>query len=193
MNIRLSTQRTIVIGPVLDSTGAAKTDEVVASVLASKNGGNPTALDGSATLTHKQTGFYLLLLTATDCNALGCLEITLNSGTNTMSVARLNVLTALAWDTLHSATGTVVATGVVAARTTEADFTLTSADLSTNNDDYNNMWLVFTTGNNKFIPRLIQDFVGATKQVLFTGTGLKGAFPQTVVAGDAFQILAGGM
>lgn len=85
-----------------------------------------------------------------------------------------------------------VAEGTVAAVTTAADFTLTSTDLSVNNDDYNNMWLVFTSGGNKFIPRLIQDYVGAGKQVLFTGTGLKGAFPQTVTAGDTWQILAGG-
>jgi hypothetical protein len=114
MNIRLSTQRTIVIGPVLDSAGAAKTDEVVASVLASKNGGNPTALDGSATLTHKQTGFYLLLLTATDTNALGCLEITLNSTTNTMPVKALNVMPALAWDALYAASGGKVPASVAA-------------------------------------------------------------------------------
>lgn len=105
MNIRLSTARTINIGPILDSTGAAKTDEVVGSVLASKNGGNPTALDGSATLTHKQTGFYLLLLTANDISALGCLEISLNSGTNTMPIVRMNVATVLAWDALYASSG----------------------------------------------------------------------------------------
>lgn len=66
MNIRLSTARTILIGPILAADGAAKTDVVVASVLASKNGGNPSALDGAATLTHKQTGYYLLALTATE-------------------------------------------------------------------------------------------------------------------------------
>ena len=105
MNIRLGAARTIVIGPILDSTGAAKTDEVVASVLASKNGGNPTALDGSATLTHKQTGYYLLALTTNDISALGCLEISLNSTTNTMPIVRLNVMTALSWDALYAVSG----------------------------------------------------------------------------------------
>lgn len=108
MNVRKDTARTIVIGPILDSAGAAKTDEVVASVLASKNGGNPTALDGAATLTHKQTGYYLLALTATDLNTLGCLEITLNSTTNTMPVKSMNILTATAWDALHAAAGLAV-------------------------------------------------------------------------------------
>ena len=105
MNVRLGTERTIVVGPILDTDGAAKTDEVVASVLASKNGGNPTALNGSATLTHKQTGFYLLLLTTSDIDTLGCLEITLNSGTNSMPIRALNVMTAAAWDAMYAASG----------------------------------------------------------------------------------------
>jgi hypothetical protein len=114
MNIRLSTARTITIGPILDADGVAKTDEVVASIVASKNGSGPSALNGSATLTHKQTGYYALALTASDTDTLGCLELTLNSGTNTMPVVRLNVLTAAAWDALHAATGFAAMMEVVA-------------------------------------------------------------------------------
>ncbi len=109
MNVRKDTARTIVIGPILDSAGAAKTDEVVGSVLASKNGGNPTALDSTgpdvATLTHKQTGYYLLYMTANDIDTLGCLEISLNSTTNTMPIVRMNVATQLAWDAMYAASG----------------------------------------------------------------------------------------
>lgn len=105
MNVRLGTSRTILVGPVLDSDGVAKTDLAVAAILASKNGGNPAALDGSATLTHKQTGHYLLLLTANDISALGCLELSINSTTDAMPIKSLNVLTAAAWDALHAASG----------------------------------------------------------------------------------------
>jgi len=102
MNIRQSTARTILIGPILDADGVAKTDEVVGSILASKNGGAPAALNASATLTHTQAGYYRLALTTTDTNTLGCLELTLNSGTNTMPIRSLNVLAQAAWDALHS-------------------------------------------------------------------------------------------
>ena len=62
---------------------------------------------------------------------------------------------------------------------------------STHDHDYNNMWLMFTTGNNTFIPRVIGNYIGATQEVQFTGTGMRGAFPENVAPGDTFQILAG--
>jgi len=130
VNVRKDTARTIVVGPILDADGAAKTDALVATILASKNGGNPTALDGSATLTHKQTGFYLLLLTATDINTLGCLEISLNSGTNTMSVVRMNVMTATAWDALYAASGGYIPTDVQKIEGDDATDTLEEAAIS---------------------------------------------------------------
>ena len=102
MNVRQNTARTVTIGPILDADGVAKTDEVVASILASKNGGAYGALNGAATLTHSQTGFYLLALTASDIDTLGCLELSLNSGTNTMPVVKLNVMPISVWDALYS-------------------------------------------------------------------------------------------
>lgn len=111
MNVRLGTARTITVGPVLDSVGAAKTDEVVGSILASKNGGDPAALDGSATLTHKAAGYYRLALTVNDISALGCMEFILNSGTNTMPIRALNVMTAESWDALYAAGGAVAEAG----------------------------------------------------------------------------------
>ena len=84
-----------------------------------------------------------------------------------------------------------VAYGTVNARTSESDFTLTSTELSANNNDYDNMWLVFLDNNNQFVPRVIGTYTGATKRVQFTGSGLQGAFPQTVQAGDKWFITAG--
>ena len=104
MNIRFSTQRLIVIGPVLDSAGAAKTDEVVTNVLLSKNGGAHAALT-TETFAHLHGGFYGLTLTTGNTDTLGTLELFLDSGTNTMPVVRLNVATALAWDALYAASG----------------------------------------------------------------------------------------
>ena len=99
MIIRQSTARTIIVGPVLDSTGAAKTDEVVASIKVTKNG-TVGAADGAATLTHDHAGKYKLALAAGDTDTLGVLEISLNSGTNDMPVKAANVVPANVYDSL---------------------------------------------------------------------------------------------
>jgi len=101
MITKQSTARTILVGPVLDSTGAAKTDEVVGSIKITKNG-TVGAADGSATLTHNHAGKYLLALTANDCDTVGVLEISLNSGTNDMPVKGLNVVETAIWDALFA-------------------------------------------------------------------------------------------
>jgi hypothetical protein len=104
MQVRQGTARTIIVGPILDQDGSAKEDEVVASVKIHKNGGAASALHVSATLTHSQSGFYRLALTADDLDTLGVAEFSLNSGTNSMPVKAVNVLTPDAWDALHHAT-----------------------------------------------------------------------------------------
>lgn len=85
--------------------------------------------------------------------------------------------------------GGVIA-GTVNVDTSTSDFTLTSTALLANDNEYNSMWLVFTSGNNKGVPRIIGAYTGATKRVQFTGGGMRGAFPETVTAGDSFLILA---
>jgi len=104
MNLRQSTAATIIVGPILDADGVAKTDEVVGSIKIHKNGAAAAALNGSATLTHSQTGYYRLALTADDLDTLGTAEFTLNNGTNSMPVKEVNVITQDAWDALHHAT-----------------------------------------------------------------------------------------
>ena len=103
MQVRQSTARTIVIGPILDQDGVARENEVVASVKIHKNGGPASALHESATLTHSQSGFYRLALAADDLDTLGVAEFSLNSGENSMPVKSVNVLTPDAWDALHDA------------------------------------------------------------------------------------------
>lgn len=83
------------------------------------------------------------------------------------------------------------AVGTINTVASNADFTLTSSDLSSNNDDYKNAWILFTSGNNKFVARVIGTYTGATKRVQLTGEGMRGAFPRTVQAGDSFVVLAG--
>ena len=129
---KLSTDKTIVFGPVLDSTGAAVTSEVVASVKIMKNGASAAALDAAATLTHSATGIYLLLLKAADISAVGEVTVVLNSGTNSASAVRLNVLPATVYDAIVTnavnATGGLV--GATAAITTMAGVIATATNIT---------------------------------------------------------------
>jgi hypothetical protein len=88
-----------------------------------------------------------------------------------------------------------VARGTVDTVTDSGNFTVTSGDLSSNDFDYDNMWLVMLTGNNKFILRLIGIYTdtAGTKRMQFTGAGMAGAFPQTVVNGDEWMLISGSL
>lgn len=96
-----STAKTFLVGPILDSDGAAKTDEVVASIKVTKNG-TVGAADGDSTLTHDHTGHYKYYTDGGDVDTLGEVEFSLNSGTNAMAPVRFNVLPANAYDSLVS-------------------------------------------------------------------------------------------
>ena len=89
-------------------------------------------------------------------------------------------------------TGAVIR-GTVTAVTDAGDFTLTSANLSGFDNDYNNMWLVFLDNNNQYIMRLITVYVGSSNRVQFTGSGLAGPFHQSVNPGDSWMIISGSL
>jgi hypothetical protein len=103
---RQSTARTVIVGPVLDSSGAAVTTEVVGNFKISKNGGAVAALDGSATLTHQNTGYYALALAANDLNTVGPADIIINDTTNACPVTRINVFNTTIYDALYAAGAT---------------------------------------------------------------------------------------
>lgn len=65
------------------------------------------------------------------------------------------------------------------------------AGLSATNDFYNGCVLVFTDGTNAGIARKISDYVGASKNFAFTGTGEDADAPWVTAPanGDAFKIL----
>jgi hypothetical protein len=91
------------IGPVLDASGVAVTDCVVADFEGSVNGGDPAALNGSATLTHRGVGFYSLALTATDLATVGSFEVTINDTTNSCGMKELTVIEEAIYDALFAA------------------------------------------------------------------------------------------
>lgn len=100
---RQSTARTVTVGPVLDSTGVAVTDGVVGDFKISKNGGAPAALNGSATLTHRNTGHYSLALTASDLDTVGQAEIVIDDTTNACPIKEITVIEEVVYDAIYAA------------------------------------------------------------------------------------------
>lgn len=123
---RQSTARTVMVGPVLDAAGVAVTDGVVADFEGSVNGGDPAALNGSATLTHRGVGFYSLALTATDLATVGSFEVTINDTVNVCPMKVITVVEEVVYDALFAASanaftgaaGSTKVTGLVLADTT---------------------------------------------------------------------------
>jgi hypothetical protein len=108
---RQSTARTVTVGPVLDADGVAVTDGVVADFKISKNGGAPAALDGSATLTHRNTGHYSLALTANDLDTVGQAEVVIDDTVNACPVKEITVVEEAVYDALFAASAAGYATG----------------------------------------------------------------------------------
>lgn len=101
---KLSTAITIPFGPVLDSTGAEFTTLVVGEVKICKNNGTPAALNGSATLTHKEVGVYELVLTTSDISVVGQATLSCSKTTYVAPPVHLAVLPAKVYDSLVGGT-----------------------------------------------------------------------------------------
>ena len=90
----------------------------------------------------------------------------------------------------------VITGKVAAAPTSGGSFSLTglSPTLQTTANAYVGLWLVFTSGVNLGISRLITTLNGTTGAATFatSGTTGTGAFPNTPSANDTFMILAAG-
>jgi len=99
MFAKKDTARTFLVGPILDSAGVAKTDEVVASIKVTKNG-TVGAVDAQDTLTHNHTGHYVFVSDGGDFDTLGEVEFSLNSGTNAMAPVKFQVLPATTYDAI---------------------------------------------------------------------------------------------
>jgi len=184
---KLSTDKTIVFGPVLDSTGAAVTSEVVASVKIMKNGASAAALDAAATLTHSATGVYLLLLKAADISAVGEVTVVLNSGTNSASAVRLNVLPATVYDAIVTnavnATGGLV--GATAAITTMAGVIATTTNITAINGNI--------TGNLSGSVGSVTGAVGSVTAAVTVGTINANVVNASALAADAVAEIADGI
>ena len=104
--VRQSTARIVTVGPILNADGVAVTDGVVGDLKISKNGGAPAALNGSATLTHRHTGYYSLSLTTSDLDTVGQAEIVIDDTVNAMPVKELTVIEEAVYDISFAAGAT---------------------------------------------------------------------------------------
>ncbi len=95
-----STAATLIVGPILDSTGAEYTSAVIGDLSISKNGGTLTALAAAATLTHIANGQYTLVMTTGNLDTLGRLQITCNKSTYQMPPIGLVVVPAMVFDSM---------------------------------------------------------------------------------------------
>lgn len=103
MILKQSTAATVVVGPVLDSAGAAVTTAVTANFSLSKNG-TVNALT-SETVTHSTNGYYTIALTSSNTDTLGRVEIIVNDSAMSMATHRYNVIVAASYDLLVSTGG----------------------------------------------------------------------------------------
>lgn len=114
--LRQSTAATVLVGPVLDSTGAAVTTAVVGDFRIGKEGS--TATLSGATVTHDGNGYYRIALTTSNTDTVGRLTIYSGNTSHSMGVRALMVLLPSVYDALvanatNSAGGLPTATGAI--------------------------------------------------------------------------------
>ncbi len=96
--LKQSTAATIVVGPVLDASGAAVTTAVAANFSIAKNG--TVAALTTETVTHSVNGHYTIALTTGNTNTLGQLDVIVNASTMAMANHRYTILTAGMFDAI---------------------------------------------------------------------------------------------
>ena len=96
--LKQNTAATVVVGPVLDSAGAAVTTAVVGDFRLAKEG--TSAVLSGATVTHDANGYYLIALTTTNTNTVGRLAIYSNNTAQSMGTTRFMVLLPSVYDAL---------------------------------------------------------------------------------------------
>jgi hypothetical protein len=128
----------VTVGPVLDADGVAVTGGVVGDFKISKDGGAPAALNGSATATHRHTGFYSLALTASDLDTVGTAEITIDDTVNSMAMKEISVVEEAVYDALFAASanaftgaaGSSALTALASGAISEASFATTAGSFA---------------------------------------------------------------
>lgn len=100
MLAKQSVAATLIIGPILDSTGAEYASAVIGDISLSKNGATLTALASAATLTYIANGQYTLVLTTGNTDTLGRAQFSVNKATYQSPPLELMVVPATVFDAL---------------------------------------------------------------------------------------------
>jgi hypothetical protein len=108
--LKKATAASILVGPVLDSSGLVYTGMTISDFNITKNG-TTAAMAAAATATHDHNGMYLIALTTGNTDTLGRLTISCNKATYAMSAFGYEVLTALTFDAIVT-NGAGVANGL---------------------------------------------------------------------------------
>lgn len=124
--LKQNTAATILVGPVLDSTGAAYTGMAITDFNLTKNG-TTAAMAAAASVTHSHEGHYLLTFTTGNTDTLGRLVVSCNKSGYAMPPARFSVLKSTAFDALIT-NGDILtpATAVSGGNSGELQFYLTN-------------------------------------------------------------------
>jgi hypothetical protein len=127
--LKQSTAATIVVGPVLDASGAAVTTAVVGDFRLAKNG--TTATLSGATVTHDANGYYTIALTTTNTDTVGRLVVYSGNTAQSMATHHWTVLLASVFDAIQAnatnATGGLVTATAAVTAMAGAISTLTAA------------------------------------------------------------------
>ena len=160
--LKQSTTTTILVGPVLDSAGAAVTTAVLANFSITKNG--TVAVLTGATVAHDHNGHYTIALTTGNTDTLGRLTITINNSAMAMAPFRYSVLTAAAFDaiitngTLASTTSGRTISVDVSGNLTLSDGSITAAKIAAAALNGKGDWSTYaggdTTGTTTLLSRL---------------------------------------
>ncbi len=97
--LKQSTAASVLVGPVLDSTGAAYTGAAIGDFNLTKNG-TSAAMASAATATHDHNGHYVIAMTTGNTDTLGRATITCNKATYAMALRAFEVLTATTFDAI---------------------------------------------------------------------------------------------
>lgn len=187
--LKQSTAVTLKVGPFVDETDGktAETSLTIsqADVRLSKNGGNMAQKNESTSLTHDEIGMYDCPLNTTDTNTLGILTVNVHESGALPVRQDYMVLAANVYDSLvgggdtldvnASVTASDIAAALVAlniggtAQSGAAGTITLAAGASASNDEYNSRVILIVSGTGAGqAPRLISDYVGATKVATIT-------------------------
>lgn len=108
--LRQSTGASILVGPVLDPSGASYASMAIGDFNITKNG-TSAAMASAATATHSHNGNYIIALTTGNTDTIGQVAISCNKSTYAMSTFGFEVLAGAMFDALTGTTALALAGG----------------------------------------------------------------------------------